>query len=244
MVMPKQPKFLAMAGILLPMLSSSVSVAERTRLGRNAPREPNDKNEDYTIPPDQQTGHDMNSQIIGLEFPVGRIGRYLRQGKYAERVHILAPVYLAVVLEYFCADILWLAANNGVRKGYVLPSEILEVIEKNQALNDLPGDALPNIDNVVARAGKNRFDETFSLYIYKVLKRVHPNESISKKGMSMMILLTNDIIERIATAAGRKPCATTCPHCRVVKLSKSSKLYFLLISLRMPQHKGPRQSAT
>ena len=34
------------------------------------------------------------SAKAGLQFPVGRIGRYLRQGKYATRMGAGAPVYL------------------------------------------------------------------------------------------------------------------------------------------------------
>ena len=51
------------------------------------------------------------SAKAGLQFPVGRIGRYLRQGKYATRMGAGAPVYLAAVLEYLCAEILELAGN-------------------------------------------------------------------------------------------------------------------------------------
>ena len=40
-----------------------------------------------------------SSSKAGLQFPVGRIGRYLRQGKYATRMGAGAPVYLAAVLE-------------------------------------------------------------------------------------------------------------------------------------------------
>ena len=39
----------------------------------------------------------------GLQFPVGRIARFLKKGKYAERVGAGAPVYLAAVLEYLAA---------------------------------------------------------------------------------------------------------------------------------------------
>nr|BAJ99290.1 predicted protein [Hordeum vulgare subsp. vulgare] len=41
----------------------------------------------------------------GLQFPVGRIGRYLKQGRYAKRVGSGAPVYLAAVLEYLAAEV-------------------------------------------------------------------------------------------------------------------------------------------
>ena len=47
----------------------------------------------------------------GLQFPVGRIGRYLKNGKYATRLGAGAPVYLCAVLEYLCAEILELAGN-------------------------------------------------------------------------------------------------------------------------------------
>jgi histone H2A len=42
----------------------------------------------------------------GLQFPVGRIGRYLKKGRYAQRVGSGAPVYLAAVLEYLAAEVL------------------------------------------------------------------------------------------------------------------------------------------
>lgn len=42
----------------------------------------------------------------GLQFPVGRLGRYLKKGRYAQRVGSGAPVYLAAVLEYLAAEVL------------------------------------------------------------------------------------------------------------------------------------------
>ncbi|XP_068115101.1 histone H2A type 2-B-like [Hyperolius riggenbachi] len=50
------------------------------------------------------------SSRAGLQFPVGRVHRLLRKGNYAERVGAGAPVYLAAVLEYLTAEILWLLA--------------------------------------------------------------------------------------------------------------------------------------
>ena len=42
-----------------------------------------------------------SSAKAGLQFPVGRIGRYLRQGKYATRMGASAPVYTVTYLIYF-----------------------------------------------------------------------------------------------------------------------------------------------
>ena len=39
------------------------------------------------------------SSKAGLQFPVARIGRYLKKGKFATRVGAGAPVYLAAILE-------------------------------------------------------------------------------------------------------------------------------------------------
>ena len=44
---------------------------------------------------------------------------------------------------------------------------------------------------------------TFSIYIYRVLKQVHPDTGMSKKGMSIMNSFINDIFERLALEASR-----------------------------------------
>ena len=50
---------------------------------------------------------------------------------------------------------------------------------------------------------KKRRKESFSIYIYKVLKQVHPDTGISSKAMSIMNSFVNDIFERIAAEASR-----------------------------------------
>ena len=45
--------------------------------------------------------------------------------------------------------------------------------------------------------------ETYSTYIYKVLKQVHPDTGISNKAMSILNSFVNDIFERIATEASK-----------------------------------------
>ena len=50
---------------------------------------------------------------------------------------------------------------------------------------------------------KKRRVESFAIYIYKVLKQVHPDTGMSKKGMSIMNSFINDIFGKIATEAGK-----------------------------------------
>lgn len=45
--------------------------------------------------------------------------------------------------------------------------------------------------------------ETYKIYIYKVLKQVHPDTGISSKAMGIMNSFINDIFEKIATEAAR-----------------------------------------
>ena len=45
--------------------------------------------------------------------------------------------------------------------------------------------------------------ESYSVYVYKVLKQVHPDTGISSKAMGIMKSFVNDIFERIAGEAAR-----------------------------------------
>jgi len=82
-----------------------------------------------------------SSSKAGLQFPVGRIGRYLRQGKYATRMGAGAPVYLAAVLEYLCAEILELAGNaaRDNKKARIVPRHITLAVKNDEELNKLLG---------------------------------------------------------------------------------------------------------
>ena len=50
---------------------------------------------------------------------------------------------------------------------------------------------------------KLRRKESYAIYIYKVLKQVHPDTGISSKAMSIMNSFVNDLFERIAAEASR-----------------------------------------
>ena len=98
------------------------------------------------------------STRAGLQFPVGRVSRFLRQGRYAARVGGGAPVYLAAILEYLSAEILELAGNaaRDNKKQRIVPRHVQLAVRNDDELNKLLGDVtiaqggvLPNIHAVL-----------------------------------------------------------------------------------------------
>lgn len=90
----------------------------------------------------------------GLQFPVGRTARYLREGRYASRIGGAAPVYLASVLEYLCAEVLELAGNAAKdnKRHRINPRHIQLAVRNDEELSQLlsdvtvaQGGVLPNI---------------------------------------------------------------------------------------------------
>jgi histone H2B len=53
------------------------------------------------------------------------------------------------------------------------------------------------------KKAKRSRHETSNIYIYKVLKQVHPEVGVSKKGMSILNSFINDIFERVTGEAGK-----------------------------------------
>ena len=117
------------------------------------------------------------SSRAGLQFPVGRIARYLKQGKFAERVGAGAPVYLAAVLEYLAAEVLELAGNAAKdnKKTRIIPRHIQLAVRNDEELNKLmanttiaSGGVLPNINSNLLPSKK---DEKDSHRKYRILSR-------------------------------------------------------------------------
>lgn len=98
------------------------------------------------------------SSKAGLQFPVGRIHRFLRKGNYAHRIGAGAPVYMCAVLEYLSAEILELAGNaaRDNKKMRIIPRHIQLAVRNDEELNKLlsgvtisEGGVLPNIQAVL-----------------------------------------------------------------------------------------------
>ena len=98
------------------------------------------------------------SAKAGLQFPVGRISRFLKKGKFATRVGAGAPVYLAAILEDLTAEILELAGNaaRDNKKTRIIPRHIQLAVRNDEELNKLfggvtiaQGGVLPNIHSVL-----------------------------------------------------------------------------------------------
>lgn len=94
----------------------------------------------------------------GLQFPVGRLSRYLKNGRYAKRVGIGAPIFLAAVLEYLAAEVLELAGNaaRDNKKNRIIPRHIQLAVRNDDELGKLlgkvtiaHGGVIPNIHQVL-----------------------------------------------------------------------------------------------
>ena len=98
------------------------------------------------------------SAKAGLQFPVGRVHRYMKNARVASRIGAGAPVYLAAVLEYLAAETLELTGNaaRDNKKTRVVPRHVQLAVRNDEELNKLlagitiaSGGVLPNIHAVL-----------------------------------------------------------------------------------------------
>lgn len=102
----------------------------------------------------KRTKAKSRSAKAGLQFPVSRVHRYLRQTTHHFRIASGAPVYQAAVMEYLTAEILELAGNaaRDNKKTRIIPRHILLAVANDEELHQLlkgvtiaSGGVLPNI---------------------------------------------------------------------------------------------------
>ncbi|NXO69756.1 H2A protein, partial [Phainopepla nitens] len=94
------------------------------------------------------------SAKAGLRFPVGRVYRLLRRGRYADRIGSGAAIYLTAVMEYVTAEVLEVSGTAACdnKKTRILPRHIQLAVRNDDELNKLfacvtipQGGVMPNI---------------------------------------------------------------------------------------------------
>ncbi|XP_003272004.2 histone H2B type 1-L [Nomascus leucogenys] len=96
-----------------------------------------------------------------------------------------------------------------IAQGGVLPNIQAVLLPKKTAAKSAPAPkkgskkAVTKAQKKDSKKRKRSRKESYSVYVYKVLKQVHPDTGISSKAMGIMNSFVNDIFERIASEASR-----------------------------------------
>jgi len=113
----------------------------------------------------RSTSRRTKTQRAGIIFPVSRVLRFMRSGPFFKyRIAAGAPVYMAAVMEYLCAEVLELAGNasRDHKKRRIVPRHILLAVGHDEELHKLlkdvtipAGGVIPNINPVLLQKRAN-----------------------------------------------------------------------------------------
>ena len=74
-----------------------------------------------------------------------------------------------------------------------------EVVTKPSPTKETPAAA----GRPIGKKNAKKHTETYSVYIYRVLKQVHPETGISKRSMSIMNSFINDVFDKVCTESSK-----------------------------------------
>ena len=117
------------------------------------------------------------SSRAGLVFPVGRIKRFLRDGRFSNRVSPGAPVFLAAVLEYMAAELLEYSGDvaKDNKRTSVTPRHIRSALDQDEEMNTL----LRQV--TISQGGVHGNIHSFLLRKARASKSSTPGEGAKKK---------------------------------------------------------------
>ena len=156
------------------------------------------------------------SSKAGLQFPVGRIHRYMK-ARHTGRVGSTAAVYMAAVLEYLTAEILELAGNacNDLKFKRITPRHLQLAIRGDLELDKLlagitiaSGGTLPNIHSVLLIKGSKAYKVAKEAAKKKAGKAYAPSEeagSYAKSRSRTPVRRRSTTPKRPTTPARRRP---------------------------------------
>jgi histone H2A len=111
----------------------------------------------------KKSGSKSKSSKAGLTFPVPRVGKLLRRGRYMRRVSPAAAVYLTATLEFLAHELLGAAVKAlPAKKHRVTPRAITLGVRKDSELGVLlknvtlsRGGVVPNVQKAVDKKKKS-----------------------------------------------------------------------------------------
>lgn len=97
----------------------------------------------------------VRSQKHGLHFNVGTLSKYIRQGKYSDRIGSNVPVYVSAIMQYISTELSDVCSDVAQAEGKtkVKPRHIMLAIRKDEELNKLVG-----VDTIFLKCGVNPKD--------------------------------------------------------------------------------------
>ena len=100
-----------------------------------------------------------------LQFSVSRAAKFMKQGRYADRLGGGAPVYMAATLQYICSELMELAGHQAelAKKKTIKPRHVFLAVKQDPELNEMFGDAdfaacgrVPKIPQAEKKAKKQK----------------------------------------------------------------------------------------